>query len=109
MRSFQGRSGRSIIRTNAVKGEGVAELVDQVEKMVASKDTGNGWHRQRVMGDVDSLIKERLEVLASFSWAEVEAMKGFIGDILAGRADPYALKDGMIVRCLEEMLDRYGG
>jgi LAO/AO transport system kinase len=102
-----GMVGPSIVRTNALKGEGIADLVDAVEKCVAAKRLRDDWRRQRVIDDVKSLMKERLEVLANINGSENQELCGFIEDILAGEATPYALTDEMIVGTLEQLLTQH--
>jgi len=100
------RSHRSIVKTDAIKGVGIATLVDEVEKRVRTPQLRDAWRRQTALEDVTFLLKERLAELATLHWADEDELSRVVDDLLAGRADPYSLADEMMIRSFEKMLKK---
>ena len=100
------RSHRSLVKTDAVKGVGIAALVDEVEKRVRTPQLRDAWRRQTALEDVTFLLKERLAELATLHWADEDELSRVVDDLLAGRADPYSLADEMMTRSFKKMLKK---
>ena len=101
-----GRSHRTLVKTEAVKGVGIATLVDEIENRVRMPQSRDAWRRQTALEDVRFLLKERLAELATLHWTDEEELSRVVDDLLAGRADPYTLADEMMTRNFEKMLKK---
>lgn len=96
-----------IVQTDAVQGDGIAALIDEVDKRVGSPRLRDARRRQLAIEDVTCLLNERLAELATLHWAGKADLDKIADDLMAGRADPYTLADDMIARNLEQMLKKH--
>ncbi len=97
------KSGKSLVQTNALKGDGVAALTDEIETRIACPHQRDAWQRQKALGEVESLLKERFAELADQTWANEDDRNAVVEDLITGRSDPYTMADALIAGILAQL------
>lgn len=97
-----------IIKTNALQGEGIAELAGTIEKKAGANHSREIWKRRIAIQDVVSLVRERLEAeIGPSQWVKETEGESALNAILTGRSDPYLVADEMMAKVLEKLIKKY--
>ena len=99
-----GRNNIPIVKTSALRGEGVSALADEIDKKVSDPEKRDARLRQLATEEVKALFMEGLSRLAERHWSENAQLSAAMDDLMDKRIDPYLLSDKLIAESLTYML-----
>lgn len=97
----------SLIKTNAVKGQGISELVDEIERKAMASQSRDSWKKRILTEDILSLVQEKITAeLTAPEWIKQVEEAGARKDFLIGHADPYSIAREMLPAILKKILKK---
>jgi len=85
-----------ILRTSARTGEGIEELSEALLELAPDAHRGRNADAERVREEIMTLLERELRRRVRRLWGGNGALERAVGDVLAGREDPYSVAERMI-------------
>jgi LAO/AO transport system kinase len=86
-----GKTKTPIIRTIAVKGEGVPELVDKTLEFIASLENRPRWNEERVRVELLGLVEKQIMDRIKKTWEKNGRLDKAVAAVLNLEKDPYSV------------------
>jgi LAO/AO transport system kinase len=86
-----GKTKPPIVRTIAVKGDGVAALVDKTLELLASLEERPRWNAERVRVELIGLVEKQIMDRVTKSWEKNGDLEKAINAVLNLEKDPYSI------------------
>lgn len=85
-----------VIKTVGIKGEGVAELVDQTLGLLETVDKKSRWREERVKEELIGLAEKEIMTLLKRFWNERGELDKAVKQVLDQEKDPYSIVQEVI-------------
>ena len=85
-----------VMKTSALSGEGVRELVDTLVGLQRAPAEDARPQGDRVREEILTLLEREILLLVRRTWGVNGALGEAVGEVLAGRQDPYSVAERMI-------------
>ena len=86
-----GKTKPPIVRTIAVKGDGVAELVDKTLELVATLEERPRWNAERIRVELIGLVEKQIMDRVTKTWEKNGNLEKAINAVLNLEKDPYSI------------------
>jgi len=93
-----GKSKPPIIRTVAVKGEGVIDLVDKTLEFVTGLGNRPRWNEERIRVELLGLVEKQITDRIKHAWEKNGRLDSAVSQVLNQEKDPYSIVQEVMVK-----------
>ena len=93
-----GRSSKKIpiLKTAATTGEGIIELVDELQKGIKARHGHKDWQEERIREEILCLVEKEIAHHLRVKWDSKGKFDTAVGQVMSRERDPYSVVEEMI-------------
>jgi LAO/AO transport system kinase len=92
-----------VLKTSALKGEGIQEVVDHLLTLNRGEESGSGIQQERVREEILTLLEREIYRFVRSAWRENGTLDAAVSEVVSGTQDPYSVAERMLAEIQASM------